>query len=233
MGVRRTWWPRGQKAALGDEIDTEKAEFNPSEGLKPVGSYPPNAYGSSTWPGRPPSGRRLVRPGFLRRSPAENPTGTERSKYRLVRGGGRHSGPNCTRVYRRLGSSPTGWISTWAPPPPMRPIYRRSAVIGAPRKGHCERVMVPGRNVPPSDGHDPDRGHAASGGGRPQPRCPLGERRFRWTRSVCCSHVILTAAADTTGGCHPPRGSRGVYRSTATVEHTTRAISAATIRCPN
>lgn len=94
----------GKKWPWGDEIDSEKANFNPSEGLKPVGSYPPNAYGlfdmagnTAEWVGD------WYDPDFYAESPAENPTGPEKSKYRSVRGGGWHSGPYCTRVYRRLG----------------------------------------------------------------------------------------------------------------------------------
>ncbi len=44
--------------------------------------------------------RREVTNAEYTESPAENPTGPEMSKYRSVRGGGWHSGPYCTSVYR-------------------------------------------------------------------------------------------------------------------------------------
>ncbi len=94
----------GKKWPWGDEIDTEKANYNPSDGLKPAGSYPANAYGLHDMAGNAAEWvADWYDPDYYAESPAENPAGPEKTKYRSVRGGGWHSGPYCTRVYRRFG----------------------------------------------------------------------------------------------------------------------------------
>jgi formylglycine-generating enzyme required for sulfatase activity len=94
----------GKKWPWGDELTPEKANYNPSDGLKSVGSYPPNGYGLYDMAGNTAEWTAdFYDPDYYASSPADNPTGPEKTKYRVVRGGGWHSGPYCTRVYRRLG----------------------------------------------------------------------------------------------------------------------------------
>ena len=97
-GLNDKKWP------WGDEIDPSKANYNPSDGLEPVGSYQPNGYGLYDMAGNTAEWvADFYDPDYYAVSPTSNPSGPEKSKYRSVRGGGWHSGPYCTRVYRRLG----------------------------------------------------------------------------------------------------------------------------------
>lgn len=94
----------GKKWPWGDELTPEKANYNPSDGLVPVGSYPASGYGLFDMTGNTAEWvADRYDPDYYASSPADNPTGPEKGKYRVVRGGGWHSGPYCTRVYRRLG----------------------------------------------------------------------------------------------------------------------------------
>ncbi len=97
-GLEAKKWP------WGDEIDPGMANYSPSGGLAAVGSYPPNAYGLHEMSGNAAEWvSDWYDPAYYTDSPTENPTGPEKTKYKSVRGGGWHSGPYCTRVYRRLG----------------------------------------------------------------------------------------------------------------------------------
>jgi len=93
-----------KKYPWGDEIDPEKANYSPSEGVVAVGTFLPNGYGLYDMAGN--VGEWVADwydPGYYAESPAEDPKGPEKGKYKAVRGGGWHSGPYCNRVYRRLG----------------------------------------------------------------------------------------------------------------------------------
>ena len=100
----------GKKWPWGDEINPEKANYSPSNGLVEVGSYPPNAFGLVDMAGNTSEWvADWYDLNYYLVSPAENPPGPEKTKYKAVRGGGWHSGPYCTRVYRRLGLLPY-WV---------------------------------------------------------------------------------------------------------------------------
>jgi sulfatase modifying factor 1 len=93
-----------KKWPWGDEINPDKANYSPSDGLVPVGTYSPNAFGLHDMAGNAAEWvADWYDPSYYLESPTENPTGPEKSKYKSVRSGGWHSGPYCTRVYRRLG----------------------------------------------------------------------------------------------------------------------------------
>lgn len=97
----------------GEEADHQSARFNDPEAEKgplPVGSFKPNGFGLfdmsgnvwewvSDWFGA----------GFYAESPGENPTGPESGSFRVMRGGGWHSGPGCTSVHHR-NALPQHWV---------------------------------------------------------------------------------------------------------------------------
>jgi len=94
----------------GDEIDETQANYYPSEGTEPVGSYPPNGYGLYDMAGNALEWvADYYEADYYTKSPYKNPTGPEKGKFRALRGGGWHTGPYCTRVYFRNGL-PGQWI---------------------------------------------------------------------------------------------------------------------------
>jgi len=94
----------GKKWPWGDELTPDKANYNPSDGLKAVGSYPPNGYGLYDMAGNTAEWVADWYDAYhFAETSVVNPTGPDHGKYRSVRGGGWHSGPYCTRVFRRLG----------------------------------------------------------------------------------------------------------------------------------
>jgi formylglycine-generating enzyme required for sulfatase activity len=46
---------------------------------------------------------------FYAVSPAKNPRGPEKGRFRVIRGGGWHSGAYCNRVYYR-NALPANWV---------------------------------------------------------------------------------------------------------------------------
>ena len=89
----------------GAELDSTMAKYfiqGAARGTVPVGSYTPNGYGLHDMAGN------VVEwvfdyydENYYETSPAENPTGPEKGKFRVIRGGGWHSGPSCNRTYFR------------------------------------------------------------------------------------------------------------------------------------
>ncbi|UCG33708.1 MAG: formylglycine-generating enzyme family protein [Phycisphaerales bacterium] len=72
------------------------------KGLLAVGSYPPNGYGLHDMAGN--VGEWVLDvydPDYYRTGPTKSPTGPKKGKFRVIRGGGWHSGPTCTRVHFR------------------------------------------------------------------------------------------------------------------------------------
>jgi iron(II)-dependent oxidoreductase len=94
-----------QRYPNGDELTEEDANYgNMHGGTLPVVRYPPNGYGLFDMAGN--IGEWVADwydPDYYGNSPGDNPTGPEDGKYKVVRGGGWHSGSYCNRVYRRLG----------------------------------------------------------------------------------------------------------------------------------
>jgi formylglycine-generating enzyme required for sulfatase activity len=94
----------------GTDLDSTRANYWSSEGTKPVGSYAPNGYGLYNMVGNIAEWvADYFDEDYYRVSPRENPTGPEKGKFRVIRGGGWHSGPGCVRVYRRQALAPY-WI---------------------------------------------------------------------------------------------------------------------------
>ncbi|UCD64008.1 MAG: formylglycine-generating enzyme family protein [Candidatus Zixiibacteriota bacterium] len=102
----------GKRFPLGGKLDSTQANFTVggvAKGLVPAGSYPPNGYGLYDMAGN------VVEWVFDRYSadyyavsPGRNPQGPESGKFRVIRGGGWHSGPSCCRVYFR-NALPANW----------------------------------------------------------------------------------------------------------------------------
>jgi formylglycine-generating enzyme required for sulfatase activity len=103
----------------GDTLEPSDGNFSQSGqgGPVAVGSYPPNGYGLFDMQGN------VVEwvwdyydAAYYRVSPTENPKGPESTnlrpepvKFRVIRGGGWHSGPYCNRVYYR-NALPANWV---------------------------------------------------------------------------------------------------------------------------
>lgn len=92
----------GKKYPNGDTIDTTLANYSVSEGTEPVRSYPANGFGLYDMAGNVNEWVfDFYFDGYYDSSPHDNPTGPEKGKFHVIRGGGWHSGPYCNRVYRR------------------------------------------------------------------------------------------------------------------------------------
>jgi iron(II)-dependent oxidoreductase len=93
---------------FGDEADSAKANFK-SKGTRPVGSYPPNGFGLYDMAGNVVEWvADSYDKDFYASSPEDNPTGPDKGKFGVIRGGGWHSGPYCNRVFFR-NCLPKGW----------------------------------------------------------------------------------------------------------------------------
>jgi iron(II)-dependent oxidoreductase len=102
----------GKEFDRGDEFEVENSNTSKSENNSPaaVGSYLPNGYGIHDMVGNV---REWVADyyaiDYFANSPRENPQGPEESRWRVVRGGGWHSGPSCNKVVVRNCLKPS-WV---------------------------------------------------------------------------------------------------------------------------
>jgi iron(II)-dependent oxidoreductase len=105
----------GKLYAHGDDLDPTVARYwdwgsETHEKSDPVGSYPPNGYGLYDMTGNVAEWVADVYvEDFYSTSVEDNPRGPKKGKFRVVRGGGWHSGPSCVRVHFRAALSP-GWV---------------------------------------------------------------------------------------------------------------------------
>jgi len=96
----------------GDELDSSQANYTLTdlEGTVAVGSFPPNGYGLHDMTGNVWEWvADYYAKDYYESSPRENPTGPEKGRFKVIRGGGWHSGPSCNRVYYRNALSPN-WV---------------------------------------------------------------------------------------------------------------------------
>ncbi len=95
----------------GDKLDTTMANFGKRyKGVIRIGSFPPNGYGlydmaGNVWEWVSDNYGN----DYYSTSPEENPEGPERSRFKVIRGGGWHSGAMCNQTYYRNGLSPS-WV---------------------------------------------------------------------------------------------------------------------------
>lgn len=97
----------------GDEFDTTQANYSVKgimRGTVPVGSYPANGYGLYDMSGNVFEWvSDYYDEDYYKTSSYENPTGPEKGTFRVIRGGGWHSGPYCNRTYYR-NALPSNWV---------------------------------------------------------------------------------------------------------------------------
>jgi sulfatase modifying factor 1 len=99
----------GKNYAQSDEFDSTL--YAPTgEHPSPVGSRPPNGFGLYDMTGNVCEWvQDCFGEDYYKTSPAENPTGPYGSGYRVIRGGGWHTGPWCSRVHARY-SLKSNWL---------------------------------------------------------------------------------------------------------------------------
>jgi len=102
----------GMAYPWGDSLSPAQANYYRTgvEGTKPVGSYPPNGYGLYDMAGNVVEWvQDRYDPDYYLNSPSDDPPGPEKGRFRVIRGGGWHSGPSCNRVYYR-NALPPNWL---------------------------------------------------------------------------------------------------------------------------
>jgi iron(II)-dependent oxidoreductase len=96
----------------GDSLAPSDGNYSRSDrrGSVAVGSYPPNGFGLHDMQGNVAEWvADWYAPGYYSLSPAKNPKGPEAGKFKVIRGGGWHSGPGCNAVHFR-NALPPGWL---------------------------------------------------------------------------------------------------------------------------
>ncbi len=109
----------GKDYPNGDTLDASDGNWSKSGrgGPVPVGSYPANGYGLHDMQGNVVEWvLDYYDPHYYLSSPVANPRGPESTesrpepvRFRVIRGGGWHSGPYCNRVYYR-NALPANWV---------------------------------------------------------------------------------------------------------------------------
>lgn len=95
----------------GDLIDSTMSNFGKKfKGILKIRSFPPNGFGlydiaGNVWEWVSDN----YGSEYYKASPQENPKGPETGRFKVIRGGGWHSGAMCNQTYYRNGLSP-GWV---------------------------------------------------------------------------------------------------------------------------
>jgi formylglycine-generating enzyme required for sulfatase activity len=98
-------YPTGETLNPSDGNYTKSAKG----GSVVVGSYPPNGYGLYDMQGNVVEWiLDFYDWNYYSSSPSANPQGPNTGKFRVIRGGGWHSGPYCNTVYYR-NALPPNW----------------------------------------------------------------------------------------------------------------------------
>ncbi len=97
---------------IGDILKPTDGNYNKSGkgGPVSVGSYPANGFGLYDMQGNVVEWvGDVYASDYYSSSPLGNPQGPDAGRFRVIRGGGWHSGPTCNRVYYR-NALPQGWV---------------------------------------------------------------------------------------------------------------------------
>ncbi len=96
---------------FGDQIDSTKVNYGRKyKGILKVRTFKPNDFGlyditGNVWEWT----SDFYSDDYYASSPAENPKGPERGRFKVIRGGSWHSGAMCVQTYYRNGLSPS-WV---------------------------------------------------------------------------------------------------------------------------
>jgi len=96
----------------GDTLTPADGNYARSEKRGPiaVASYPPNGFGLHDVLGNVAEWvSDWYDPGACATGPVHNPQGPDAGKFKVIRGGGWHSGPSCSTVHFR-NALPPGWL---------------------------------------------------------------------------------------------------------------------------
>jgi sulfatase modifying factor 1 len=105
-GLEGLDYPNGETLVPHDGNYTESKSGGPVA----VGSYRANGFGLHDMQGNVVEWvRDYYAPDYYASSPSANPHGPPSGKFRVIRGGGWHSGPYCNRVYFR-NALPPNWV---------------------------------------------------------------------------------------------------------------------------
>jgi len=105
-GLAGMSYPNGETLNPSDGNYTKSGKGCPVA----VGSYPPNGFGLYDMQGNVVEWvLDFYDPNYYSSSPSSNPQGPSSGKFRVIRGGGWHSGPYCNRVYYR-NALPPNWV---------------------------------------------------------------------------------------------------------------------------
>lgn len=102
----------GKQYPNGDSLSPADGNYTASKkGYSvQVGSYPANGYGLFDMQGNVVEWvHDRYGAAYYAQSPATNPQGPSQGRFRVIRGGGWHSNPNCNKVYWR-NALPANWV---------------------------------------------------------------------------------------------------------------------------